>query len=283
MTGAVPIFVDCKPGEVNIDADKIENNLSLKTRAIMPVHAFGLPGDMDSILESARKWNLVVIEDAACALGSKYKDKYCGTFGDLAAFSFHPRKLLTTGEGGAIVCHDSLSAEKIRSLRNHGWDNGEYRYLGFNYRMTDFQAAIGIDQIEYYSRRLSKRRYLAQKYWEILNSLDWFRPIKPDPGVSWNVQTLLAVVDDRVSRDDLITYLRAQNIEATIGTYCVPLTTNYRLKYGYSAGEFPNAFDMYKRSVSLPLYNELTEKEIGKVCRALQSYEINVNQVAVAK
>lgn len=281
MTGAVPVFADCKPGDVNIDVEKIGKSFTSRTKAIMPVHAFGIPADMNEIMSWARKRNLIVIEDAACALGSKYNDRYCGSFGDLAAFSFHPGKILTTGEGGAVVGYDSISAAKIRSLRNHGWIDGDYRYLGYNYRMTDFQAAIGLGQLEYYGRRLSKRRFLARRYWKKLEELEWIEPVKPESIDDWNVQTLLVKVADRIDRDDIMNFLHSNGIETSLGTYCVPLTRYYRLKYGYSADEFPQAIDLFKRTLSLPLFNDLSEAQIDFICDSLNSYTSKLKMISV--
>jgi len=272
ILGAVPVFVDCRPGDVNLDENKLLNSISVRTKAIMPVHAFGVPVEMESVLEIAKKYNLVVIEDAACALGSKYRDNYCGTMGDLAAFSFHPRKLLTTGEGGAVVTNDRISASTVRSLRNHGVDNGDFTYPGLNYRMTDFQAAIGAVQIERYQSFLDKRKQLAELYRSLLDEIDWLEPIRIDSSVEWNVQTFLVKVSSRFDRDSLITHLNSHKIEAAIGTYCVPFTKYYRLRYGFTPDEFPEAFDIYSHSLSLPFYNDMTETEMSQILDALKLF-----------
>ena len=281
MIGAVPVFIDCTENGVNLDVNLIESKISSRTRGIMPVHGFGMPAQMDIIAGIARKHNLVVIEDAACALGSSYDDKKCGSFGDLAAFSFHPRKLLTTGEGGAIATFDKITAERIKSLRNHGWEKGEYANLGYNYRMTDIQAALGINQIEEYDLFITKRKTLAEKYWDALRGLDWLQPLIPDDRSDWNVQTLLCRVDDSIVLDELITFLRANQVETTIGTYCVPLTKYYRVKYGYSQDEFPNAARMYRQAISLPLWNEISDTEISKVVASLREFESRKMKVNV--
>jgi len=281
ILGAVPVFVDCRPGDVNLDENKLVNSISVRTKAIMPVHAFGVPVEMEAVLEIARKYNLVIIEDAACALGSKYRGNYCGTMGDLAAFSFHPRKLLTTGEGGAVVTNDRVSAGTIRSLRNHGGDNGDFIYPGLNYRMTDFQAAIGAVQIERYQSFLEKRRQLAELYRTLLNEIDWLEPIVTDSSVEWNVQTFLVKVADRFDRDSLIAHLNSHNIEATIGTYCVPLTKYYRLRYGFTSDEFPEAFHIYNHSLSLPLHNEMTGADMSRILDALKIFANKTEQVPV--
>ena len=281
ILGAVPVFVDCRPGDVNLDESKLVNCISVRTKAIMPVHAFGIPAEMDSVLEIAGKYNLVVVEDAACALGSKYRDNYCGTLGDLAAFSFHPRKLLTTGEGGAVVTNDRISADIIRSLRNHGDDDGDFSYPGLNYRMTDFQAALGVVQMERYQSFLEKRRQLAEHYRSLLREIDWLEPLAPEPGDEWNVQTFLVKVADRFDRNSLIAHLKSHNIEAAIGTYCVPLTKYYRLRYGFTADEFPEAFNIFNHSLSLPLHNEMTEVDMSRILDALKLFANKTEKVAI--
>jgi perosamine synthetase len=231
------------------------------------------------LLEIARKYKLVVIEDAACALGSKYRDNYCGTMGDMGAFSFHPRKLLTTGEGGAVVTNDRISASTIRSLRNHGADNGDFIYPGLNYRMTDFQAAIGAVQIERYQPFLEKRQQLAKSYRKLLSEIDWLEPIATDSSIEWNVQTYLVKVSDRFDRNSLIAHLNSHNIEAAIGTYCVPLTKYYRLRYGFTPDEFPEAFHVYNQSLSLPFHNDMTEDDMSRVLEALKLFTNKTEQV----
>jgi perosamine synthetase len=272
ILGAVPVFVDCRPGSVNFDESKLVNSISVRTKAIMPVHAFGVPVEMEPVLEIASKYKLAVVEDAACALGSKYRDNYCGTMGDLAAFSFHPRKLLTTGEGGAVVTNDRVTANIIRSLRNHGGDNGDFIYPGLNYRMTDFQAAIGAVQMERYQSFLEKRRQLADLYRSLLNETDWLEPLTTEAWNEWNIQTFLVKVPDRFDRNSLIAFLNSHDIEAAIGTYCVPLTKYYRLRYGFTPDEFPEAFHIYNHSLSLPLYNDMTESEMSRVVDALKLF-----------
>lgn len=281
IAGAIPVFVDCRPDDVNIDPAKIAGKISVRTKAIIPVHAFGVPADMEAISSIAGKYNLAVIEDAACALGSKYDDKYCGSFGDLAAFSFHPRKLLTTGEGGAVVTNDGISADLIKSLRNHGYDQGDYSYVGLNYRMTDFQAALGISQLERYNEMLDNRKKMADKYNEMLSDIKWLRPLTVGQGLIWNVQTYLTIVDESIDRNLLIQHLAENGIEATIGTYCVPLTKYYRLRYGFTPDEFPHAYDVFKRSLSLPLYNQLSASDLTHIYFTLKKFK-NRKQTVMA-
>lgn len=279
IIGAVPVFIDCQPDGVNFDVEKLENKISPRTKAIIPVHAFGIPAEMDAVMTIARKYNLVVVEDAACALGSKYNDIYCGTIGELAAFSFHPRKLLTTGEGGAVASADQPTVNFVKSLRNHGYDGDDFRCPGFNYRMTDFQAGMGLTQLEKFSSMLEERRKLADDYKSMLRDIEWLEVIEAGPEAQPNVQTYIARLDKYVDRKSLIEFLATQGVEATIGTYCLPLTRYYRLRYGYQPEEFPHAFDAYKRLLSLPLYKDMSKQEMSKVVEALKSFTIKIEKV----
>lgn len=275
--GAKPVFVDSLKGGVNIDANLIERAITSQTKAIMPVHAFGFPAAMNEILAIANERGIPIIEDAACALGSKYKGKLCGTFGDFAAFSFHPRKLLTTGEGGAIAIKKKGDEALLKSLRNHGNVGGQFCHAGFNYRMTEFQAALGISQIKYYDGYLAERRRNAETYRRLLKSVPAIAIETPDSNTIPNWQTILASVNGDIERDDLIRHLARNNIEATIGTYCVPLTPYYRQKYGYTPGNFPSAWEAYRNRISLPLYHGMSELEIEIVVDSIKNITANIS------
>ncbi len=280
--GARPVFVDNAPGGVNLDADKLESLISPKTKAIMPVHAFGFPADMAKILEIAGRHMIPVIEDAACALGSRYEGRLCGTFGIMAAFSFHPRKLLTTGEGGAIAVQDRKSAELLKSLRNHGNENGEFRHAGYNYRMTEMQAAIGISQLETYDEYIAERGRLADAYRRMLGNHINMEMETPEPNTTPNWQTILAQVGPGVDRDELIKFLAAQGVETSIGTYCVPLTPYYRNKYGFEPADFPWAYEAFKNRIALPLYSAMPISDIEKVIDAIRRFEDSLVEVGTS-
>jgi dTDP-4-amino-4,6-dideoxygalactose transaminase len=273
--GARPVFVDCQPGGINLDVNKIVGKISARTKAIIPVHAFGIPADMEEVLEVSRKNNLFVVEDAACALGSKYKNSFCGAIADLGIFSFHPRKLLTTGEGGAVVTNNKILADKIKIWRNHGNQKGKYDYLGLNYRMTDFQAAMGVSQLERYADYISTRQRLAQIFQSMIDDIEWIKSIDSEPMATWNVQTFLVKVTKNISRDNLIIHLNSRGIESTIGTYCVPLIQYYRTKYGFRPNHFPEAYQRYKSSLSLPLHNNMSDDDMARVIEMLMAFGKN--------
>jgi dTDP-4-amino-4,6-dideoxygalactose transaminase len=173
LVGATPVFVDIDLATFNIDVNKIEHNISKKTKAIIPVHEFGLACDIEKVMHIANKYNLHVIEDAACALGATQNNKGVGTFGTFGSFSFHPRKAISSGEGGIVSVQDSILDRKIRILRNHGIEyvdgSMEFVEAGFNYRMTDFQAALVASQMTRFNEILTTKRTLADGYYSLIN------------------------------------------------------------------------------------------------------------------
>jgi len=272
LVGATPVFVDCGPESVNLDPNLVERRIGPKTKAILPVHAFGLPADMDRLSEIANHYNLSVIEDAACALGSKLNNQWCGTMGHTGIFSFHPRKLLTTGEGGAVVTADEDIACRVRCLRNHGFMDGNYEAVGFNYRMTDFQAVMGSMQLRVYQNSLEQRRALAEQYWKKLQAIGWAKQIVPNGSVEWNVQTFLVCLEEPIDPKRVMEHLKHYDIESTIGTYCVPLLPYYRKKYKGTVKTFPKSFHLYRQLLSLPLYMNMTIEDMERVVSALDNF-----------
>ncbi len=274
LAGAKPVFVDCEPGGFNIDPLKIENNITAKTKAIMVVHGFGWPADMKKISEIAGKHGLPVFEDAACALGSSVDGKMCGSLGDLAAFSFHPRKILFTGEGGAIATDDDDVAQLALALRNHGQRPGTTDFVmpGFNYRLTEFQAALGASQLVRFEATIKRRRQIAALYNSHLASLDFIGPPLEMRGIGTNYQTYVAYASDN-RRDALMAHLKEAGIASGIGTYSIPHTTCYSRKYGYGSEDFPCSLDSYENLISLPLYEDMDEADIMAVVSAIKSFD----------
>jgi perosamine synthetase len=184
-SGAKPILVDCDPHTWNMDVNQIEEKITDKTKAIMVVHIYGLPVDMDPVMDLVAKYNLHLIEDAAEAHGLTYKGRPCGSFGKLSTFSFYPNKLVTTGEGGMIVTDDDKLAEGCRSLRNLCFQAGQrfvHAELGWNLRMSNIQAAMGVAQLERFDEFLTKKRYIGQRYMELLGDIDGIElPVSETP------------------------------------------------------------------------------------------------------
>ncbi|MDD5530064.1 MAG: DegT/DnrJ/EryC1/StrS family aminotransferase [bacterium] len=269
LTGAKPILVDIDLKTYNIDPAKIEKRITSRTKAIIPVHLFGQPADMDAILKIAKKYNLYVIEDAACGLGAEYKNKKCGTMGDVSCFSFHPRKIITTGEGGMIVTNREETANKIKALRNHGIvsKDGKYsfEYAGFNYRMTDFQGAMGWLQMEKIEKTIKGRREVAELYDTALKNIGFLQVPLQMKANKHIYQSYVVLLNDKIDRTFVIKKLREKEIETTIGTYALHCQPFYGKNYGYKEGKLENSYKAFKQSLCLPLYEELKKDTIESI------------------
>jgi perosamine synthetase len=270
-TGARPVFVDSEDSTWNVDAGRIEEAVTPRTKAIIPVHLFGHPADMDPILEIASRHGLTVIEDAAEAHGACYKEKRVGNLGDLGIFSFYGNKIVTTGEGGILVTDRPDLAEKARLLRDHGMSR-EKRYwhtvLGYNYRLTNLQAAVGVGQMEKIEQILQKKRWIAHRYDEILKDQ---AGLSPPPEASWahNVYWLYAVLMEPeffgCSRDELIARLLERGIEAR------PFFPPVHTQPVYSTGQsLPVAERLAAIGLCLPSAPQLHSTDIQRVAAALQ-------------
>lgn len=266
---AKPIFVDIDPRTYNIDPAKIEEKITKKTKAIIPVHTFGQPAEMNAILKIAEKYHLPVIEDAACAFGATYREKFAGTLGDIGCFSLHARKGITTGEGGIIVTNNEEFAEKMRHLSVFGmktaWDRKkqnkfhipEFNEMGYNYKMSDITAAVGVAQLRKINKIIKKKTELAH-YWD--EKLDQINNIEK-PYVSHDCvhiyQSYVALLDKKILRNKIIEKMAQNGIQTQIGTY----SSHIQPVYQYS-DKCPISFDIYTRSIALPLYYGLNKEEI---------------------
>ncbi|NOR79204.1 MAG: aminotransferase class V-fold PLP-dependent enzyme [Methanophagales archaeon] len=256
--GAKPVFVDVNLKTYNIDPNLIEGKITERTKAIIPVHTFGQPAEMDTIIEIAEEYNLKVIEDAACALGAKYKYKYVGTIGDIGCLSFHARKGITTGEGGMVVTDDKNLAAKIRNLSVFGmtsaWDREksaefiipEFTELGYNYKMSDITAAVGVAQLKKLDQIIERKRELA-KYWdEKLKEIEFIEPPYVSENVKHIYQSYVALVDKRIKRNKLIEVLMKKGIQTQIGTYASHIQPVYN-----SNDKCPNSLEIFNRSIAI--------------------------------
>jgi perosamine synthetase len=268
--GATPVLVDIRLDTFNVDVDRLQEAVTPRTRAILPVHLFGLPADMDPVLDVARKRGLLVVEDAACALGAEYHGRKCGTLADAGCFSFHPRKVITTGEGGMIVTRDAAVAERLRSLRNHGAvsRDGELRFhdAGFNFRMTDMQGALGAAQMSRLDALLARRTALAAAYGLALAGLDRLTPPRVPEGLrsTWQAYVVLLAAD--VDRTALRARLRDAGVETTIGTYAVSAQPHHG-----NQPSPPGSAAAYARTLALPLHPAMTDADVDLVARALRA------------
>lgn len=266
VCGADTKLVDIKLQDFCIDVDKIEEQITERTKAIIPVHEFGQSADMDRIIELSKKYNLKIIEDAACAFGAEYKGLKVGTIGDLGCFSLHPRKAITTGEGGIIVTNNDKLAEKIRILRNHGlsYKNGKAEFVtpGLNYRMTNIQGAIGVVQLKKADKLNKKRIEAARKYNRLFENIgDVITPLEREYGKHiW--QTYHIVINKDICRDELIKNLRLKGIETNFGAYSVHSEPYYKEKYSLDDKLLSNSKKAHENGLALPLHQNLTDSDI---------------------
>ena len=274
QTGAKPVFVDIDLDTLCMNINDLAKKITPKSKAIMVVHPFGFPAKMSEIIKIARKNKLIVIEDAACALGSSHKNKLLGTWGDLGCFSFHPRKNITTGEGGAIVTNNSQFAKSIEALRNHGGIKKFYQWefvkTGFNYRPSELQAALGTQQMPHLTQLTLGRRKIARKYLRALKDIPGLiLPNEPKDGF-FNWQSLVILLPKNINRDQVIEKLRKKGIEAVLGTYAMHAEPSFK-RLGYQVGDCPNSYDAYKHSLTLPLFAQMTDQELNYIVTNLKA------------
>jgi dTDP-4-amino-4,6-dideoxygalactose transaminase len=275
QVGAKPILVDIELDTFTMDVDDLQSKITDHTKAIMPVHAFGCAADMDPIIKLAAEYGIPVVEDAATALGTKYYDRFCGAIGTLGCFSFHPRKVITTGEGGMIITDNEHLAERIRLLRSHGGvKNGYwYRYeaAGYNYRLSDLQGAIGIAQMEKLQMIIDRRKKLARQLKDLLKDIEKIG-IPTDPPWGGHIyQSFVIILNEELDRDLIIHNLRTKGIEATIGTYAVHDQPFYQRKYGYISGQLPNSHFAFHNTITIPLYPQMNDAEVNLLANELRA------------
>ncbi|MFT6396158.1 MAG: dTDP-4-amino-4,6-dideoxygalactose transaminase [Bradymonadia bacterium] len=270
--GAKPRFVDIDADTLNLDPDALEAVITPKTKALLPIHQFGIPAPMRAVMRVANTHGLRVIEDAACAIGSVCEDGLAGTIGDVGCFSFHPRKVVTTGEGGAVVSNDPALIDGLRIWRNHGQDPslGLERFVacGVNYRMPELSAAIGIAQVDRLDAILEHRRRLGRRY---IDGLAGISGVSVPGGVQSegnNFQSFVVDVDAE-RRDRFMTKLLAAGVQNTIGTYAVAEQPVWRDR-GVVADAFPNASAAMRRLVTLPLHEGMNEAAVDTVVEAVR-------------
>lgn len=282
---ARPVLVDCKKESFHLDTEQMASLITGRTRAIIPVHYAGYPCDMDAILSIARQHDIKVIEDAAHALPSRYKDKNVGTLGDITCFSFYATKTLTTGEGGMITTESAELAENIRMLSLHGinkdaWKRytaeGTWRYdiqeIGYKYNLTDLQASLGIAQLKKCNAMQARRAALAERYNNALASVDCFEtPHLPAEGQhAWHLYVIQVNPSAlRIDRNRVIEELKSRGIGTSVHFIPLHLHALYQEKLDYRTGQFPNAEEHFERAISLPIYPAMTDDDADRVIEAL--------------
>jgi dTDP-4-amino-4,6-dideoxygalactose transaminase len=282
LTGAKPIFIDCNSTNGTIDAGKIEEKITKKTKAISLVHHLGNPADMNTITKIAKKYKLLVLEDCATALGAKINKKHVGNFGDAGVFSFYPIKHITTGEGGIIISNNKKIIDKINMLKAFGVNKsylkrrvpGEYdaEYLGLNYRMNEISAAIGIEQIKRFNKFLKIRK---QNYDYLLSKIikkKTFDIVKFNNKPYYGSYYCLCIIikDKNINRLDIINKLNNEGVGTSIYyPKPIPEMKYYKKKYGYSSLKFKNAEKFSYRSIAMPLGTHLTKKNLNTIAKSI--------------
>jgi perosamine synthetase len=271
--GAVPVFADVDEATQNLTPATVEPCLTPRTHAVILVDQAGVPADLDAMRALCEPRGIAVVEDAACAVGSAYRGRPTGAGASLAAFSFHPRKLLTTGEGGMLVTPDPDVAARLRRLREHGMDLSaaarhasrqpvieHYMELGFNFRMTDIQAAVGLVQLRKLDQLIARRRTLAQRYQQLLAGIPGVRTITDPAYGTTNYQSFWVLLPDDfpISRDELLQQLAQAGVSARRGIMAAHLEPVYQ---GSTPGPLPVTERLTARTLILPLFHDLTESE----------------------
>ncbi|NJN80579.1 MAG: DegT/DnrJ/EryC1/StrS family aminotransferase [Anaerolineales bacterium] len=270
--GATPIFVDIDLDTFTMNVDDLCQKITPRTKAIIPVDAFGCAADYDPILKVAAEYGIPVLEDAATAIGTKYYDRFCGNITTLGCFSFHPRKVITTGEGGMITTNDDHLAEQIKLLRSHGgvkvgaWF--QYEEAGFNYRLSDVLSAMGVAQIEKLSWIVERKRDLARALSHKLSEIPSIRtPFEPKWG-GHIYQSYVILVEKGLDRDKIVDKMRNQGVETTIGTYALHDQPLFQRQFGYKSGQLPNSHIAFMRTITLPLYPQMDESDLDTIAKA---------------
>jgi perosamine synthetase len=279
--GGKPVFADIKEDTLNIDAGEIRKRLSPKTKAILPVDFAGHPADLDEIRKIAREKGLIVIEDAAHALGAEYKGRKIGSLSDMTIFSFHPVKHITTGEGGMILTNNREFYEKLKIFRHHGIvhkpDKGPWYYeipqLGHNFRITDFQCALGLSQLKKLALFTQRRRKIAARYNEAFAKMEEIiTPFEEDfVKAVYHIYVIqLRAEMLKVGRKEIFEALRAENIGVNVHYLPVHLHPFYQDKFGYKRGDYPKAERYYERAITLPIFPKMSDEDVKDVIEAVR-------------
>jgi dTDP-4-amino-4,6-dideoxygalactose transaminase len=274
--GATPVFVDVDLESRNMSLAAAEAAITPRTRALMPTHFGGLPLDMDALYALAERRGLRVIEDAALAIGSRWRGRRIGSFGDIASFSFHPNKNMTTIEGGALVFADPAEAERVERLRFHGIrrlpdGTRDVEMVGAKYNMPDVHARLGLAQLARLEEFNARRHLLVARYFELFaEDPPGLLPLRGDEGHSWNLfAPLLPLARMRISRRQFMDALAARGIGSGVSYEAIHLTTAYRA-LGYCAGDFPNSERIARETVTLPLFPLMRLEDVDRVCTAVR-------------
>ncbi|MCC6865839.1 MAG: DegT/DnrJ/EryC1/StrS family aminotransferase [Ignavibacteria bacterium] len=294
--GAKAVLCDIDLDTFNIDVLNLQKLITKKTKAIIPVHLFGLSAEMNEINKIANENNIFIIEDAACGFGSRYFDKHVGSFGATGCFSFHPRKAITTGEGGMITTNNDDLAAKLRSMRDHGASVSDHQrhlgnkpyllpdfpYLGYNYRMTDIQASIGSSQMERANKIHEERVKIADMYDNLINEISWLQKPFRNKNYTHGFQSYVCLFNPEkiknntesvnAQRNKFMEFLQNKGISTRPGTHSVHMLSYYKSKYGYKNTDYINSYIAASCSIAFPLFPGLKEDEFNYIAETLKNY-----------
>lgn len=283
--GATPVFADVSSDTLTIDPQEIEKRITPRTKAILPVDYAGHPADLAAIREIADRHHLIVIEDAAHALGATYRERNVGMLNEMTMFSFHPVKHITTGEGGMITTNDAELSRHLRLFRSHGinsdarkrQEQGSWFYemvaLGYNYRLTDIGCALGLSQLRHLDANLKRRREIAVQYTAAFSKLPGVIPptVRDDSEPAWHLYPIQVKSEKlKVTRAEGFRALRGENIGVNVHYIPVHLHPYYRERFGYRGGEYPNAEAAYEALISLPMFHAMTDQDVEDVIAAVR-------------
>lgn len=283
--GAMPVFIDVDPVTFNIDIKQLKAKITAKTKAIIPVHLFGLCADIDQIKEIAPQ--LKIVEDGACAAGSGLNGSPAGSLGDIGCFSFHPRKSVTTGEGGMLTTNNDELAERLNMLRNHGASISEeqrhkgprpyilpeFDMVGYNYRMTDIQGAVGVVQLKKLDKFIDERAKWAAYYNEQFKDIEWLRTPVYDAKYKHGWQSYVLFIDETkapMKRNDIMEYLQQHGVSTRPGTHAVHMLGYYSKTYDIAPHDYPGAFAANEYSMSIPLHNMMSAEDFEYVANLIK-------------
>lgn len=285
--GGTPVFADIDADTLNIDPVEIKKKITRKTKALIPVDFTGRPVDLEKVLQIAKDNNLIIIEDASHALGATYKGSKIGSISDMTIFSFHPVKHITTGEGGIVTTNNEKFYERLKLFRTHGITkerdkllnyDGPWHYemqeLGYNYRLTDFQCALGLSQLKKVDRIIQCRREIVKKYNRQFKDMPEIKipeinPVNSAP--AWHIYMIqLNLERIKVGRREIFEALRAENIGVNVHYIPVHLQPYYQKRFGYRLGDFPKAENYYSRAITLPIFPKMYDRDVDDVIKAVK-------------
>ena len=272
--GATPVLIDVHTDTYAMDVEDLRRKITPKSRAILPIDPFGLPYDADAINAVASEHGLAVVEDAACAIGGSYKGRAAGTLGTIGVFSFHGRKVITTGEGGMCITDDAALGERLALMRSHGGERDGFKLrfvdAGFNYRMSDIAGAIGVVQMGKLSEIVSKRRALAAELRGLLDGIEGITVQAEPEGCVHTYQSFVTLLAGGIDRDRVVDDLKARGIESTIGTYALHTEPYFRERFGYATGDLSGSARLGAQTLTLPLYPNMPPDAPERIATAVR-------------